>query len=129
MKELRRKMAFETQDALEHELADVEGFDEGRKLRARIIELGVMIRKLREVELGLKQTEAAELLGMDQPELSRIENGVGQRGPSYSTIVRIIDAYQTYLRSRNPDCHLGLNIQLRKDGTNEVRQVFLAGSN
>ncbi len=122
------KMRNVAEDALARELADVEEFDKGRHLRAQIIDLGDRIRELREDVLKLNQTQAARLIGMDQPELSRIENGVGSRGPSYSTITRIIDSYQDYLRSQNLDYHLGLNIQLRRTDTDEVQQSFLAGS-
>ena len=123
----RKAMDFD-EDALARDLADVEGFDKGRILRAQIIELGERIRELREKVLHLSQTQAAKLIGMDQPELSRIENGVGARGPSYSTITRIIDAYQEYLQSQNQNYHLGLSIQLRRADTDEVQQDFLAGS-
>ena len=116
------------EDPLARELADVAGFDDGRSERAQIVELGDRMRDLRENVLDLNQTQAAELLGMDQPELSRIENGVGTRGPSYSTITRIIDAYQDYLRQHEPDYHLGLSIQLRRTDTDEVEQSLLAGS-
>lgn len=116
------------EDALARELSDVEGFNQGRQLREQIIELGDKMRDLRENVLGLNQTQAAKLIGMDQPELSRIENGIGARGPSYSTITRIIEAYQAYLQSNNLDYHVGLNIQLRRIDTDEVEQSFLAGS-
>lgn len=114
--------------ALARELGGVEGFDEGRRLRAKIIELGDKVRELRENVLELSQTKAARLIGMDQPELSRIENGIGARGPSYSTITRIIEAYETYLQRQGLDYHIGLNIQLRRTDTDEVQQSFLAGS-
>ncbi len=115
-------------DVLARELAGVEGFDEGRRLRAQIIALGDKMRALRENVLHLNQTQAARLIGIEQPELSRIENGVGTRGPSYRTITRVIEAYQAYLQSQNSDYHLGLNIQLRRTDTDEVEQSFLAGS-
>lgn len=125
---VERKTVDAAEDALARELADIEGFKQGRQLRAQIIELGDKMRELREDVLDLNQTRAAKLIGMDQPELSRIENGIGPRGPSYSTITRIIDAYQGYLQSQNLDYHLGLSIQLRRADTNEVQQSFLAGS-
>lgn len=127
-KPVERKKIDVIGDALARELADVEGFDQGRHLRAQILALGDKMRELRENVLDLNQTQAAKLIGMDQPELSRIENGTGQRGPSYSTITRIIDAYQAYLQDQNLDYHLGLNIQLRRADTDEVQQSFLAGS-
>lgn len=127
-KRVERQPVDAAEDTLARELADVEGFDKGRQLREQIIEFGEKMRELREEVLELNQTQAAKLIGVEQPELSRIENGVGSRGPSYSTITRIIDAYQGYLRSKNPEYHLGLNIQLRRAGTDEVEQSLLAGS-
>ena len=123
-----RKSVDAVEDALARDLADVEDFEQGRQLRAKIIALGDKMRELRENVLDLNQSQAAKLIGMEQPELSRIENGVGPRGPSYSTITRIIDAYQAYLQSQNLDYHLGLNIQIRRADTDEVQQSFLAGS-
>ncbi|MCG8370184.1 MAG: helix-turn-helix domain-containing protein [Proteobacteria bacterium] len=128
----RRPIAEKTVDtveeALARELGNVEGFEQGRRLRAQIIELGDKMRELRENVLELNQTQAARLIGMDQPELSRIENGIGARGPSYSTITRIIEAYQAYLQRQGLDYYIGLNIQLRRADTDEVQQSFLAGS-
>jgi len=114
--------------SLARELSGIEGFDEGRKLRAQIIDLGDKIRLLREDVLDITQTAASELIGIEQSELSRIENGVGSRGPSYSTITRIIEAYQGYLRKEDPTYHLGLNIQLQRGETGEIEQSLLAGS-
>ncbi len=127
-KRVARRATDADENAIARELADVEGFNEGRQLRAQIIELGEKMRELRENVLDLNQTEAAKLIGMEQPELSRIENGVGSRGPSYSTITRIIEAYQGYLQSQSSDYHLGLNIQVRRADSDEVEQSFLAGS-
>ena len=115
------------EEALERELSGIDGFEQGRQLRGQIIDLGDKMRELRENVLKMNQTSAAKLIGMEQPELSRIENGIGSRGPSYSTIIRIIEAYENYLRSQNRDYHLGLSIQLRNAGTDEVEQSFLAG--
>jgi len=128
---VRSKVSKQTavpEDTLARELAGVEGFETGRQVRAQIIELGDKIRELRESVLNLSQTEAAKILGMDQPELSRIENGIGARGPCYSTITRIINTYEAYLQHQNLHYHLGLNIQLRCADTDEVKQSFLAGS-
>lgn len=110
-------------------LARVEGFAEGRRLQAQILALGERLRELREGELGLSQTQAAKLVGLEQSELSRIENGVGSRGPSYSTIARIIEAYQAALRERDASAHLSLSIQLRRgDERAPAAQCVLAGS-
>lgn len=111
-------------------LARVEGFTEGRRLQAQILALGERLRELREGELGLSQTQAAKLIGLEQSELSRsIENGVGSRGPSYSTIARIIEAYQAALRERDASARLSLSIQLRRgDERAPAAQGVLAGS-
>lgn len=106
-------------------LRDVPGFDEGRQQRETIMLLGEKIRQLRESELGISQTEAARLIGMEQPELSRIENGVGKRGPSYITITRIIHAYQAYLRQRDPGVNVALNIDVSHENSGQGEQLML----
>jgi transcriptional regulator with XRE-family HTH domain len=128
VKATRKRRARTARKSLARELSGIEGFNEGRKLRAQIIELGDKIRVLREDVLDITQTAASELIGIEQSELSRIENGVGSRGPSYSTITRIIEAYQGHLQNEDPTYHLGLNIQLRHGETGELEQSLLAGS-
>ncbi|MCB0637994.1 MAG: helix-turn-helix transcriptional regulator [Lewinella sp.] len=110
---------------LEQRLRNVPGFEEGRRQRENIFLLGERIRELRETELRISQAEAARLVGMEQPELSRIENGVGKRGPSYLTITRIINAYQDYLRQTDPTVHVGLSINVSHDNSEEVAQNLL----
>lgn len=112
--------------ALEDSLRRVPGFEQGRKRRANIVRLGELIRELRKSELGITQTEAAKLIGMEQSELSRIENGFGRRGPSYLTITRIIDAYRGYLQSKDPSYRLDLNLTLSHGEAAEVEQNLLA---
>ena len=90
--------------------------------------LGGAMRELRENVLGVSQTEAARLIGMEQSELSRIENGVGSRGPSYTTIARIIEAYHRFLHANDPGCSLGLGFRLRRPGDPGTRYRPLAGS-
>lgn len=116
------------ESAVARELADVQGFEQGRKLQKQIIKLGEKMREVREAILGITQTEAARLVGMEQSELSRIEAGTGARGPSYSTISRIINAYESYLQSENGDYHVSLSIQTRRVDTDEVQRIYLAGS-
>jgi len=132
---MARNMAKKQQDVdtMTHEelgdaLGDIPGFKEGRKLQSEIMALGDLLRTLREKELGLSQTAAAKLIGIDQPELSRIENGFGRRGPSFLTINRIVDAYSSFKKISNPDYRLGLNVQFGNAGGKTTKQVFLAGS-
>lgn len=117
-----------TNAEIEKRLRNVPGFEKGRKQRETIILLGEKIRDLRKSELGISQAQAAKLIGMEQPELSRIENGVGQRGPSYLTITRIINAYQSYLQQTDSAVHVGLNISVSHGDSEEVEQSLLAGS-
>jgi transcriptional regulator with XRE-family HTH domain len=113
-------MKAATSTEFEQRLRDVPGFEEGRRQRENILRLGEKIRELRETELGITQAEAARLVGMEQPELSRIENGIGKRGPSYLTITRIISAYRT-----NPTVQVALNISVSYDDSEEVAQSLL----
>ena len=121
-------MKLVTNAEIKKHLRNVPGFEEGRRQRETIILLGEKIRDLRKSELGISQTEAAKLIGIEQPELSRIENGVGKRGPSYLTLTRIINAYQSYLRQTDPAIHVGLNISVSHGDSEEVAQNLLADS-
>lgn len=94
-------------------LRDIPGFVEGYDRRSRIVRLGTLLRKLRNDWVQLNQTEAAKLLGMEQSELSRIETGLGERGPSYSTLAGMIDRYSAYLRSKGATVTLSIDIQNR----------------
>lgn len=122
-----RPKADVTDETVARELADVKGFEQGRKLQSQIIQLGEKMRELRETVLRITQTEAARLVGMDQSELSRIEAGTGARGPSYSTISRIINAYESFLQTEKRDSHVALSIQYRRSDTDELQKSFLAG--
>lgn len=78
-------------------LGQYEGAKEGRERRIKIIKLGRILKNMREKEIQMTQTEASELIGMSQSELSRIEAGVGSQGPSYNTIIEIVSAYKKIL--------------------------------
>lgn len=97
-------------EELGRRLETLAGFREAYDQRARIIRLGEMLRQLRESEVRLSQSEAAHLLGMHQSELSRVETGFGERGPSYGTIVRIIETYAELLRERGVEVRLTLEV-------------------
>lgn len=97
---------------LEQSLLKIKGFRRGYDLRSRIVQLGSKLRQLREQETGLSQRRAATLLGMEQPELSRIETGSGPQGPSYATLTRVIEGYAAYIRANRPgaEVHLAIDI-------------------
>ncbi len=92
-------------------LSQLDGFQEGQTKRAKIIKLGTILKTMREKETHLNQTEAAELIGMSQSELSRIEAGTGTQGPSYDTITTIINTYKEILRDRY-DTTLVLSVKI-----------------
>jgi len=94
-------------------LESLEGFNEGRRNRDQIVALGEFMRELRADVLEITQTEAAGLMGIEQSELSRFESGTGVRGPSYSTLMRVVEAYQKLLRDRDEAWDLDLAIRLR----------------
>lgn len=98
--------------SLRSRLSKFEGFDEGYDRRSKIIRLGELLRKLRTDEIGLSQTDAAKLIDMPQPELSRIENGHGEQGPSYVTVTQIIEVYTEYLREKGATVKLSLEISM-----------------
>lgn len=98
-------MKIKTKKTISHEEARqmaqcLKGFDEGYKKQNEIIGLGASFRRMREKLLKLNQTQAAELAGITQSELSRLESGIGTQGPSYLTISHIFRVYRKYLSER-----------------------------
>lgn len=49
-----------------------------------------LVRQMREKK-GLNQTELAELLGVSQPRISRLEKASGGDGPSYAMVRRVAE--------------------------------------
>ena len=116
---------YVTTASVRGQLKDAPGYDEARQRREHIIRLGEKMRDLRQSELGLSQSAAAKLIGMEQPELSRIENGVGKRGPTYETITRIIEAYQGYLREHKSSRRVGISIVVHDEESAVPAPSFL----
>lgn len=79
----------------------IEAFAEGYAAREAIIRAGRMVHKMR-TDAGLTQTELAKLAGMSQPEISRLESGLGKQGPGVETLDRLAKA-----------CHLRLVMGLQ----------------
>ncbi|NKI35159.1 helix-turn-helix transcriptional regulator [Wenzhouxiangella sp. XN79A] len=129
-KQVRKKSSKPTinSEDVARQLADVPAFQAGREQRRALIEQGEALRSLRESVLKINQTQAARLVGMDQSELSRLEAGTGARGPSSTTIQRVINAYDHYLETNQLNVRVGLNIQVHRLDTDEVQRSFLAGS-
>lgn len=108
-------------------LGSIAGVADGIALQQQIARLGEKLRLLREQQLQLSQTAAAQLAGLPQSELSRIEAGTGRRGPSYATVTRILSAYESALADRGHS--LSLNIEVRDGrGRRIASHVVAAGS-
>ena len=69
----------------------VKGFAEGYAARDAIVHAGQMVRSMRE-GAKLTQVELAGRAGMSQPEISRIEAGIGKQGPGVETLDRLAEA-------------------------------------
>ena len=83
-----------------------------RKLRARLLKrpavraaydaqrelgrLGHLIYRVRQV-VNLRQQEVAAAAGIAQADISKIEAGIGQRGPTFETLVRVAHAQKMNL--------------------------------
>lgn len=72
-----------------------------------IFGLGEVIAKRRE-ELSLSQTALAQLAGITQPDLSRLEQG--KLNPTYSTIKRVMSALQLRMVYKREES--GSNLEL-----------------
>lgn len=59
--------------------------------RDRLASLGDAFRKAR-LERDLSQKQVADLAGVDQADISRLENGEGKQGPTLETIVKCAHA-------------------------------------
>lgn len=71
-------------------------FREGYEERGSLIALGHMLRSVRK-DRGWTQTQVAEAAGIDQADVSRLENGEGERGPTLDTLVKYAHALQVRL--------------------------------
>lgn len=78
-------------DSLRQRGMRVKAFAEGYAARDAIVNAGQMVRNMR-VGANLTQSELAKQAGMSQPEISRIEAGVGKHGPSVETLDRLAEA-------------------------------------
>lgn len=67
-------------------------YDEQRELG----KLGRLLRRAREAS-NLRQQEVALLAGIAQGDISRIEHGLGERGPTFDTLVRLVHAHNMEL--------------------------------
>ncbi len=68
-----------------------KAFADGYAARDAIIHAGQMVRTMR-LDAGLTQAELARNAGMSQPEISRLESGLGTQGPSVETLNRLVQA-------------------------------------
>lgn len=75
-------------DALRRRGMRADGFSEGYNARAVIMRVAQEIRTMR-TNAGLTQTQLAQRAGMSQPEISRLEAGVGTHGPGVETLNRL----------------------------------------
>lgn len=107
----RKKPATSSAEAVGKRLSSLAGFADGVARRERIIQLGALLKRLREEEVEVTQSEAAAAIGINQSELSRIESGHGERGPSYQTITNIIETYSNIMRERGAQVLLTLEIK------------------
>lgn len=75
-------------EALRRRGMGADGFSEGYEARAVIMRVAQEIRTMR-INAGLTQMQLAQRAGMSQPEISRLEAGVGAQGPGVETLNRL----------------------------------------
>lgn len=78
-------------------IGSIPGFRRGFENQAKIIAHGSLFRTIREKETKLNESEAAELIGISQSELNKIESGSDMQGPSFLTITKLVEAYKEFL--------------------------------
>jgi predicted transcriptional regulator len=117
-----------TSENIHQLLEEYPQFARGYEQRDGIIKLGALIRKLRKEYLGITQQEAAKLIGMQQSELSRIETGAGQLGPSMPTLNRIIGAFSNHYSQHHHQGSMELTLGVRVTDGDTVTQVKLLDS-
>lgn len=100
-------------DEVGRELLQITGVSVGVEQQQQIFLLGEMLRDLRERFMKVSQTEAAKIIGMPQPELSRIESGVGSRGPSITTVLNIVNNYERHLAPKGIEIGFALDVDVR----------------
>lgn len=61
------------------------------RLREGLAKLGDLFREIRQGQQR-SQSSIAEKVGIDQADVSRLENGEGERGPTVETLVKYADA-------------------------------------
>lgn len=83
-------------------------FVAGYEARDPIMQAAQFLRKLR-ADAGLTQAELAERAGMSQPDISRMEGGLGKHGPSVETLGRLANACKRdiVMRARVPEESVG----------------------
>lgn len=78
-------------DSLREYGIDVTPLEAGYKSKDAIIKYGQQLRNMRN-STGMNQHALAKAAGMAQPDISRLEKGVGKVGPSVSTMSRLANA-------------------------------------
>ena len=74
-----------------HDLLDDPIAKDAYREQVRIVRLGQLLRRARRAR-SMSQENMAKLSGIDQGDLSRIENGEGERGPTLETLVKYAHA-------------------------------------
>ncbi len=96
-------------DILREQGIDVDPVSEGSLTKDIIIDTARKIRAMRKLA-GLSQSELARIANMAHTDISRIESGLGRKGPSIETIYRLARACEN-------DCNLNFTPSLGHSST------------
>ncbi|NIF69594.1 helix-turn-helix transcriptional regulator [Burkholderia sp. Ap-962] len=111
---------------LHRELMEDEDAREAFVVQDRVVRLGQLLRSTRK-ERGLTQRAIFERTGIDQADLSRIENGEGERGPTLDTLVKYAHALELDLcigfANRPPQKHVSRLVLESKATRRDDREV------
>lgn len=112
----------------------IQDLPDGRKAyeeQDRIVKLGHLLRRARRAR-GMSQQTMATLCGINQADLSRLENGESERGPSTETLVKYARALDLNLmialterhKATDASATVGTVVGGRDDSDIDAPQIF-----
>lgn len=90
------KRNFRSLDQVARELLTIPAVRQGYEEQKAMMAIAKQVKEAR-IEAKLTQQQLAQLMDTSQPEIVRLESGVGKRGPSLDTVLRVASALNQQL--------------------------------